>query len=867
MDVFLFLYVVGLMVLFFLLGAAIGGAARSFKAYFFGFGENEVYCGTSREAMDRDAADKSAIGAAALGGGAVAAGLQGDGAPNVVVTNDGEGVDPGQEWAAQDEAAAAVDLEADVNRAGDDAPVDEVSGIEAARPLGADEMPAGDDDYAGAEIFRGVDEPGMADQPAEDVAEFEEAAPHDAMQADEPLATENENPVSAEELVDEVPPGVTVSSDVTSSFDAAQHEPGFNELGEGGEAAAANEVGAGEGDEAEDGSALGDAGIAAGVAAVAGVVAGAVTDAVKEEEPETSDEPETLGEGRMPRPEAAKPVIWGYTSEDNNFSDVEFVATGDDQLTLIRGIDEDMEAALKALGVRQFEQISGFTARQVDFLKSRLGLTTEINTAGWIEQAKILSGGAMTVFAAGMAGENDAEADDSLTDDAVGDGDADVAVAGETEVMAPTEEALAPQEEAELVPAPAPVPADEPEEMLEAQADVVPEADEIAPEPASETVLESEPETETEQGDAGGVAETASLAALAAAEVATRSDDDGERKPSSDDGRLFSREERERRDEEWRQRYGGDRVIVPPSKRVSVDDAEPPVTDELEEAAASDVAGVAGIEQGGTFAGLADGEPDEDSGAVEVDDDGGAPVDSDDLKQIKFISTGLEKKLNLLGVYKLSQIAAWSSADIDEISEQLELKDRIREEGWVVQAGEAMDKGDAESGGFFGSQLVARLEELDQIEDLTEHEKTMLSSKGITSLSQIANWSGADKKWAMDLLEVGDQTRVDGWVSLAHSLLASGEGAVPGGTAFGEDDDLKRIRGIDVETEAALKEVGVTSYNQIASWEQSDMNRINDMLGTAGRVERQYWVVQAKVLRDGGTTDYSKLYDGSNDQG
>lgn len=817
MDVFLFLYVVGLMVLFFLLGAAIGGAARSFKAYFFGFGEDEVVCGTSREARDRVSAEKAAIGAAALGGGAVAASLQGDGSQNVVVSNDGEALDAAQEWAVQEEPEA-VDTEADVTRAGDDVPVDEVSGIEAARPMDAGEI-EGDDDYAGAEIFRGVDAPDMADQPAEDVADFAEAAPHEEMQAEEPLATDNENPVSAEEMVDEVPEGVTVSSDVTSSFEAAQHEPGFNELGEAGEAAAENQVGAGEGDERSG----------ADVAGLAGAVAGVVA---------AADALSPSDEGRMPRPEAAKPVIWGYTSEENNFSDVEFAATGDDQLTMIRGIDEDMEAALKALGVRQFEQIAGLTARQVDFLKSRLGLTTEINTANWIEQATILTGGGLTVFAAQQSGDDGAEVVAA----------ADEMPVAATEVVAPDEEAQAPVEEAEVVPAPAPVPVEK-----------------AAPEPEAPEVTAAEVD---ENDDRHGAAETASLASMAAAEVASRSDDDDAApQRSSDDGRLFSREERERRDEEWRQRYGGDRLIVPPGKRVSVEDAAGAVKDELEEAESADVAGVADIEQGGTFAGLAD----EQAGGEETsgDDDGVAPVDSDDLKQIKFISTGLEKKLNLLGVYKLSQIAAWSSADIDEISEQLELKDRIREEGWVVQAGEAMDKGDAgeAGGGFFGSQLVARLEELDQIDDLTEHEKTMLSSKGITSLSQIANWSGADKRWAMTLLEIDDETRVDGWVSRAHSLLASGEGAVPGGTAFGEDDDLKRIRGIDAETEAALKEVGVTSYNQIAAWEQTDMNRINDMLGTAGRVERQYWVVQAKVLRDGGTTDYSKLYDGSSDQG
>ena len=84
--------------------------------------------------------------------------------------------------------------------------------------------------------------------------------------------------------------------------------------------------------------------------------------------------------------------------------------------------------------------------------------------------------------------------------------------------------------------------------------------------------------------------------------------------------------------------------------------------------------------------------------------------------------------------------------------------------------------------------------------------------------------------------------------------------APPAETTHG-GDDLKRIRGLDQVAENVLHELGVTSYDQIASWVQADMDRVNQALGTAGRIEREYWVVQAKVLRDGGTTEYSRLYD------
>ncbi len=60
---------------------------------------------------------------------------------------------------------------------------------------------------------------------------------------------------------------------------------------------------------------------------------------------------------------------------------------------------------------------------------------------------------------------------------------------------------------------------------------------------------------------------------------------------------------------------------------------------------------------------------------------------SDDLKLIKGVGPKLEGMLNDLGVYKFSQIAAWSQKDIDEISSKLgSFKDRISRDDWVKKA-------------------------------------------------------------------------------------------------------------------------------------------------------------------------------------
>ena len=71
-------------------------------------------------------------------------------------------------------------------------------------------------------------------------------------------------------------------------------------------------------------------------------------------------------------------------------------------------------------------------------------------------------------------------------------------------------------------------------------------------------------------------------------------------------------------------------------------------------------------------------------------------------------------------------------------------------------------------------------------------------------------------------------------------------------------DDLKKISGIGRVNEGKLNQLGITSFAQIAAWTPADEARIGDMLAFEGRVEREQWVAQAKVLARGGDTEFSK---------
>ncbi len=71
-------------------------------------------------------------------------------------------------------------------------------------------------------------------------------------------------------------------------------------------------------------------------------------------------------------------------------------------------------------------------------------------------------------------------------------------------------------------------------------------------------------------------------------------------------------------------------------------------------------------------------------------------------------------------------------------------------------------------------------------------------------------------------------------------------------------DDLKRIKGIGPAIEGRLNGSGVTTFAQIAAWKKADRERISQTLNFKGRIEREDWVGQARILARGGKTEFSE---------
>jgi len=74
-------------------------------------------------------------------------------------------------------------------------------------------------------------------------------------------------------------------------------------------------------------------------------------------------------------------------------------------------------------------------------------------------------------------------------------------------------------------------------------------------------------------------------------------------------------------------------------------------------------------------------------------------------------------------------------------------------------------------------------------------------------------------------------------------------------------DDLKRIKGIGAVIEKTLNELGVYQFEQISQWSSENCAWVDNFLSFPGRIDREKWVDQAKLLANGETTEFSKRVD------
>ncbi|MEL7402777.1 MAG: NADH:ubiquinone oxidoreductase [Pseudomonadota bacterium] len=83
------------------------------------------------------------------------------------------------------------------------------------------------------------------------------------------------------------------------------------------------------------------------------------------------------------------------------------------------------------------------------------------------------------------------------------------------------------------------------------------------------------------------------------------------------------------------------------------------------------------------------------------------------------------------------------------------------------------------------------------------------------------------------------------------------------GPRDGGADDLKQIKGVGPKLEKMLNSMGFYHFDQIAGWSATEVAWVDENLqGFKGRVTRDNWIDQSKILAAGGDTEFSKRVEG-----
>ena len=216
----------------------------------------------------------------------------------------------------------------------------------------------------------------------------------------------------------------------------------------------------------------------------------------------------------------------------------------------------------------------------------------------------------------------------------------------------------------------------------------------------------------------------------------------------------------------------------------------------------------------------------------------------DNLQRIGGINAEVEKLLNTQSVNRYAQVASWTAADAMRFDRLFGQEGRVKRENWIEQA-QILSRG--------GDTAYSR--QFDQ-----RHSPAGTPSHDVARPSRLSD--AIRDTAAKTVAEPASPQRPADMSGLrsVRSEAYAGAGQIGGGKSA-EVDDLKRVRGVGVLIEKKLNSMGVTSYRQIANWSGADIDRVSQVLDFRGRIERENWVEQARILSAGGQTEFSRRVD------
>jgi predicted flap endonuclease-1-like 5' DNA nuclease len=264
-----------------------------------------------------------------------------------------------------------------------------------------------------------------------------------------------------------------------------------------------------------------------------------------------------------------------------------------------------------------------------------------------------------------------------------------------------------------------------------------------------------------------------------------------------------------------------------------------------------------------------------------------APLPADDLTRIRAIDAALQARLKTLGVRRFAEIAGWTASDVNRMSQSLGFVGRIEQENWIEQAHILARGGETEYSRRAARRQTASHGAGDAALTLS-HDAVAASIAAATAAAHKIG-AGAHVETAPRPVRLGEAIREQSAKSAAAAAGAGGEAELPrapviepradyshlrsvrsealrseplpGSSLVGSYDDLKRVRGIGVLLEKKLNSLGIATYEQIANWTGADVERFSQHIEPRGRIERENWIEQARILASGGQTDYARRFD------
>jgi predicted flap endonuclease-1-like 5' DNA nuclease len=216
------------------------------------------------------------------------------------------------------------------------------------------------------------------------------------------------------------------------------------------------------------------------------------------------------------------------------------------------------------------------------------------------------------------------------------------------------------------------------------------------------------------------------------------------------------------------------------------------------------------------------------------------PSPGGSLRRIADIDAELEQRLADEGVTTYAQIAAWGPGDVVRFDRVLGLEGRIANEYWVEQAAVL-----ARGGETAFSRIFDRMHGGSPLSSIPPAAAGVAEPEAPAAEEEDAEPAAADRPQRSD-------------ISVLRSVKSE---AYRPADAPAEPDDLKRIRGIGLLIEKRLNAMGITRYEQIANWTSADIERVSSKLEFKGRIERENWIEQARILASGGQTEFSRRID------